>query len=227
MSSNTSQILTVTEGVPEDSFAVMDVGRGRSAADALSVINTKNYNVASSAIKLWQTWDDGFTDGDLKKYNGGLANRRSAYTHKQKYRNMSKASQIDSVLKFAEMTPNLEFICEKAKVYNRAFKPITASMFGCFLIQADRLGHQTLQLAVDFCEGLASGAGLEENDPILLMRNRVQAWVLSGEYKTFSLVFRLKILVFVWNAWIRGRKMAKRFKIKEPGMIQMLAVKEV
>ena len=226
LSSNTSQILTVTEGVPEDSFAVMDVGRGRSAADALSVIDTKHYVVAASAIKMWQSWDNGFTKGELAQYSGGTA-KRGGLSESRKYRNLSKASQIDSVLKFAESAPNLEFICSKAKVFNKAYRPITSAMFGCFLIQADRLGHQTLQLAIDFCEKLTSGAGLEENNPILTMRNRVQGWVVNQEYNAFNNGYKLKLLVHVWNAWVRGKKLTKRFKPKEQGMEEMLACKEV
>ena len=221
LSSNTSQILTVTEGVPEESLSVMDVGRGRTPADALSVIDTKNYNVAASAIKLWKTWQEGFYPIDM------TTNRFRHGNQNHYLRKMSRASQIQYVLDYANTTPNLEYICDLARQTSLQYRPLSSSVIGAFLIQANEMGRNTFEMSVDFCEKLQSGAGLNESDPILVMRNRIQSWILGNEYRGFSIGYKMKILIHAWNAWVRGKKIAKRFTLKEGKMEEMLAVKEV
>ena len=221
LSSNTSQILTVTEGVPEGSFAVMDVGRVRTPADALSVVGAKNYTVAASSIKLWKIWQEGFYPVDLTQ------NRFRHGQQNHYLRRMSRASQIQYVLDYAGMTPNLEYICDLARQTSFQYKPLASSLIGAFLIQANEMGRTTFEMAVDFCEKLKSGAGLEESDPILVMRNRIQSWIVGQEFRGFSIGYKMKILIHVWNAWVRGKGLAKRFTLKEGKVEEMLKVKGV
>lgn len=49
--------IMVSEGVPRDSFAVIDVGAKRTTADALHIAGFANTNVLAAAARLVITWD--------------------------------------------------------------------------------------------------------------------------------------------------------------------------
>ena len=219
--SNTSQILTITEGVPESSFAVMDVGRGRSPADALSAENKSYYVVAAASIKLWKVWREGFYRTDLTKDR-----HKANSVQNNSFKKMSKAATIQFTLDYANATPNMDSICRVAGLTSKLFKGYTSATIGAFLIQANELGHATYEEAKLFCEKIQTGAGLEEKHPVLIMRNRIHTWMQKGEYKGYAVGNKLSILIYIWNCYITGKTVPRAFQMTEGKIEDMKPVKE-
>ena len=203
--SNTSQILTVTEGLSKECFQVIDVGKGRSAKDALGILKIKNFSVAASMIRFYLVWREGFAPYDLQRDTSterGSSQKGVSLQHD--IRKKSKAHQIKIVLEFALEHPNVEHLAGLAKIAARKFKPYAPSILGAFLLQADVHGRNTRKMAEDFLEKVGTGAGLTEGDPILVMRERVNDWVNQREWNSTGVGYKMQILVITWNHWIKG-----------------------
>ena len=206
---NTAQLLTVTEGLEPECFSVLDVGRGRTPGDALSILEIKNFKVCAAMIRFWMTWRAGINPHDMEKYRpyGG-----KGLTTNTKIKAGSKAHQIYEIMEFANKHPNLEHLGCLAKNYSSRFKKLSASLIGAILIQADIHGSETRNMAEDFFEKLCSGVGLAEKDPILKLRNKIMEWVETHEWGSMGLGYKLQVLMMVWNAWIDGKKI-DRFRV--------------
>lgn len=71
--------------------------------------------------------------------------------------------------------------------------------------------------AYEFMSKLASGASLEDNDPILVLRDRIRRNGSGARTRDFpALVFWLT--VYAWNHWLDGKKIAK-LQLPAGGMV--------
>ena len=224
--SNTSQILTITEGIDDECFRVLDVGRARSASDALSIIDFKNSPSAASMIKFWMVWRDGIEGFDMKRDQTRYENAGTKGVTNNRFRRSSKASWINEVLNFAMERPNVDHLAGLARDFNKGFRPFSSTFLGAFLIQADILGHQTRGLAEEFLEKLSTGAGLSEKDPILVCRNRVSEWVALREWQSMGKGYRFQVLLITWNRWVSGKSL-ERFRVSEDNPEDMNSVMEL
>ena len=228
--SNTSQILTITEGLSKECFSVIDVGKGRTAKDALGILKIKNFSVAASMIRFYLVWRSGIPQYDLQRdTTTERGSNQKGLTSPYSMTKKSKAAQIKDILEFALEHPNIEHLAALAKTASRKFKPFAPSLYGAFLLQADVHGRSTKKLAEDFLEKVGSGAGLEEKDPILVMRSRVNEWCSNREWGPMGIGYRMQVLVICWNHWIKGKELSVkggwRINVKEP--VDMLPVEEL
>ena len=227
--SNTSQILTITEGLSKECFSVMDIGKGRTAKDALSILKVKNFKAAASIIRFYILWRDGIQPKDMKKDQSSkegnipMVNR---LTTNARFKGSSKAEQIRQVLEFALENPNIEDIALKSTLFYSKFKYFPASSLGGFLIHASKLGYETKVMAEEFLQKLTSGVGLVEGDPILYMRMRIYKWVDDREWQVMGQGYKYQILLMTWNAYVSG-KVIDRYKVKESDPVDMNPVLEL
>ena len=228
--SNTSQILTITEGLTKECFQVIDVGKGRNAADALGILKIKNFSNAASMIRFYIVWREGFTPYDMQRDTSTERSyNQKGVSSNQGLRKKSKAHQIKDILEFALDRPNVEHLATISKNAARKFKPFAPSIYGAFLLQADALGHSTRTMAEDFLEKVGTGAGLHEDDPILVMREKITTWIQEREWTHMGVGYKMQVLVVTWNHWINGTPLNKKtgLRVSPKNPVDMVPVEEM
>lgn len=135
-------ILTVFGSDPE-AFSVYDIGRKRTAADALSILDVENASNIASLATFVGTIEAGFaikvTSSDVLKFV-------------EDYNKEAQAAVQEMMHFKSHSVP-----CSPAVVSAFAFKVLTESQ------HANKLGH--------FIEGVSTGAGLDADSPQLKLRN--------------------------------------------------------
>ena len=137
-------ILTaVATGIDPAAQAVMDTGRARTAADALSIDGEKNAHALAAAARL-----------GLQAERGAL-NSPGEYSHEE-------------IIAYIAANPDLRYACEFAMPLARGADCPPAVAVHSFMI----LSRLDTFEAARFWVGLSNGAGLEAGDPVLTLRNR-------------------------------------------------------
>jgi len=169
----------VTRGIPADCMATLDVGAKRSAGDYLTIQGEEYGSTLAPALRwLWR-----FEHGQL-----GII-RPSG---------VADAEEIGATLhKYPDFRNSIS--------YGRA-------------VQRTRLGHPSVftfihfvlqmknaKAAHEFFEKLTKGTGLEDGDPLLVLRKRLTDNATARESKlhqeqVVAMTFR------TWNHWRRGEK---------------------
>lgn len=183
--SDTSNEFVVISELEDEVFDVIDTGKNRNAADMLKISNISNGNTIAGIIKL------------VIAYEKELSLLGAASTHQKQFNAPFKVLERYNTdpLHWQETHRNASRYYEKSKL-------LYPSEYGLLYHIFSKIKRSD---AEEFLEKLSAGIDLKENDPILLLRNRLI------EYKSnkFRVSFKLKLgLIFIaWNHYRKGNEL--------------------
>tara|TARA_R100000306_G_scaffold62116_1_gene67098 strand:+ start:1780 stop:2631 length:852 start_codon:yes stop_codon:yes gene_type:complete len=189
--SGRSQYFTITRGLNSETQDVMDLGKTRTVADALSIRGVKNWHMVAASIRLHYGWQTGTP---IKTFEGGRTGR-------------TKAQEIELILKEKDQIPMLGEVMNMASRSTAAFRPLTGASAGAFLIEATRLPG-TWEYARNFIEQVTTGERLFDRDPILVLRNRLNKMFFKLEKPRGERAVKLGLIVSAWNHYVDGNKVS-------------------
>ena len=189
--SGRSQYFTITRGLNSETQDVMDLGKTRTVADALSIRGVKNWHMVAASIRLHYGWQTGTP---IKTFEGGRTGR-------------TKAQEIELILQEKDKIPMLGEVMNMASRSTAAFRPLTGASAGAFLIEATRLPG-TWEYARNFIEQVTTGERLVDRDPILVLRNRLNKMWFMKEKPRGERAVKLGLIVSAWNHYIEGNKVS-------------------
>lgn len=191
--------MLVVYGVENEAFHTIDIGKKRNGADALATHNhawAKNRTTLSSAIGTIRSFDDqGIWHGQTEK--------------------MNRATHQD-IIEFAENNPEIHISVEVASALRNAKKIVPPSCLAALHFLFMKKDEETTE---EFFQKLDSGEGLEKNDPILLLRNKlITSRAYGGVFRTSE------IIPYVVKAWelIRTGNGASRLVIHANSITQIV-----
>jgi hypothetical protein len=173
----------VVEGVPRASMATIDTGAPRSYRDVVSLRggNINLANVLASAARLW-----------VKYQEDEVANTNRLVSH----------TEIDLTLQgVPQLITSAEYITTLAKVKTFCY-PSVQTVIHALMAQDDGIGGEMADL---FMSELNKGAGLEETNPIYLLRRRLVERERGDRRPLQHEVLGLTIKAV--NAWLEGHRL--------------------
>jgi hypothetical protein len=174
--SGTTQDFLVVRDVDPSAQLVIDVGRGRTTGNQLSLTDVGSAHHIAAIANVLLRWRAG----------------RMLNTYQT------------SVMEVSQLVSAEPTITEALAVTYRVRRTVAKapqSLLGATYVQA---GHVDVNARNLFFELLASGADLEINDPILTLRNKMQHQVAAQV--RFRRAGQLWQLVHTWNQWREGKK---------------------
>lgn len=168
--------MLIVTGLEPETQKTMDSGRKRTFSDNLRIDGTVNAAVVASICLRGWMWDSG--DRRFK------ATVRPTQSEMRAWR---------------EDNPSVHRSAEIASRTRTAFKAIPQSSAGTAHLLFNRVDQNA---TAEFFARLASGAGLDEGDPILTLRNRLIRDVM--EKKSHPDVVRIGLFIKAWNAYRNG-----------------------
>ncbi len=178
----------VVRNIRETAFDAIDTGAARSAADVLSIHGYGNrISLASEARALM------------------MVEATGRYVHRGR---KTDAPQVTParVLAYVQAHPETEDTLRLAYVLKTAGMAGGAGLWAAALTLCWRVDKEALQL---FVQKLHTGAGLDEDDPILRLRNRVitEKMSRSGVDQTEAgREYLLAVIIKAWNLWRNGER---------------------
>ncbi|MYR26620.1 MULTISPECIES: hypothetical protein [unclassified Streptomyces] len=182
--------MAVTYGVPREAFTVMDTGRKRTGRDALALqgeVNSTHLAAALRGLYLYLNAHDA-------KWSGG-----------------SSLITNDQLVTILNEHPGMREAIIRGMALNRAIKiTVTAASVGWYITRKERPDVEQ----ADWHDKLLTGAGLEQGDPRLTLRNTLLGLAAGNRHRKSDdtrehLVYYLK----AWNAWVEERplKLLRRY----------------
>ena len=190
--SGRSQYFTITKGLESETQDVMDLGKTRTVADALSIRGVKNWHMVAASIRLHYGWQTGTP---IKTFEGGRTGR-------------TKAQEIELILQEKDKIPMLGEVMNMASRATSAFRPLTGASVGAFLIESVMLPPGTWEYARNFIEQVTTGERLFDRDPILVLRNRLNKMFFKLEKPRGERAVKLGLIVSAWNHYVEGNKVS-------------------
>jgi hypothetical protein len=179
----------------EEAFDVLDTGRNRNAKDLLFINNYEHAGRAAAIIKAIKTIKEGNV---VSKVKGGGGNR------------YAKTMTNHEVLEFAEKNSALPAIVKQAENWYARFPALKPAEYGAFYFV---FIEKSPEQAYDFFQDLSSGLNLTEENPIYLLRKKLEIDKLSSTRMVGKM--RHYLIVSAWNLFRQG-KTAKRLSYR-PG----------
>lgn len=184
--SGTTQTYLVVRGLEPDAQEIMDTGARRSAADALYLGGQANASSLAAVARLCIMWETG---------------RRS-------YFGKSGVATIPEIQSFIEANPDVVLAAERARGPEGKRVLMPSAIVGMLWWVFNRIDPFQ---ANDFFTKLGTGAGLEQNDPRLTLRNRI-ASIKNDPEKAHQRLTRdayVSLLCRAWNAYREGRPLER------------------
>tara|TARA_R100000329_G_C7587935_1_gene208446 strand:- start:248 stop:1111 length:864 start_codon:yes stop_codon:yes gene_type:complete len=197
LQSGTTQEFVVAENCPTEDFKVLDIGRGRSSRDALTILGYKRPRIMASAIRLVCLWNAGI----ITKTAVDTVSTENNLSHSTSNR-LSKGESINQAIEYAKLHPMVNPLIERAVAIQKSNRLIPSSVYGAFLFKANEIGHETLEFATEFLKEFAECSGKPGTATHSLFMKIVQQ-SKGGLY--YTQVNRLALFVVAWNAWIKGQ----------------------
>jgi len=178
----TSIPMLVIDGLPEDSQLFMDQGRKRGAGGQLALLGVKNANGLAASAKFYIVWQEGFLFKDSMN------------------RTLITSRQIQAwVADNPDMAALQSLLLKHIKSTGAPTTVASAAAFKFSTIDLDS--------TIEFFETLASGVGLKEGHPILVLDRRLRK--IRNEGLSVSTRDYLSFFILAWNAWREGRSLAR------------------
>ena len=197
LQSGTTQEFVVAENCPVEDFKILDIGRGRSSRDALTILGYKRPRIMASAIRLVCSWNAGIVN------KSAIKSVSTSDTHGVPFNNrLSKGETIDQAINYAKDHPMVNPLIERAVEIQKSNRLVPSSVYGAFLFKANELGDDTLNFATEFLKEFANCSGKPGTATHSLFMKIVQQ-SKGGLY--YSQANRLALFVVAWNAWIKGQ----------------------
>lgn len=181
----------VISNLEESIFSVIDTGKARSASDVLTIANFKNSGPKAAITRMILNYQAG-------QYSV-LRSRDSGAVIGGGYNTKSNLNATNAkILEFVENV-DLDDVVEIASRCYNSFKMLSKSEYGFFYYIFSLL---SVDAANDFLIKLSTGLNLSENDPILLLRNKLIAESLS----TIKVGAKIKMILILkcWNYYRKG-----------------------
>ena len=207
--SGTTQDFVVVKDCPVEDFKKLDLGRGRSARDALTVLGYKKPKVLSGGIRLHYLYKSGrLTESSVfavtNDNKNGIGNRTTQ---------LSKSETIEYAINYAKKHPMVSPLVERASSIQKGFRIVPVTVFLAFLLEANELGDTTLEFATDFLKEFADCKSTPGTATHSLFVKMVQQSKTGMHYSQAN---RLAHFIVAWNAWIKGKP---RIHIKVKGAV--------
>lgn len=184
--SNTPIELNFCDGLDENIFDVLDTGKTRTTSDILSIQGHKNPGELSSAITNLMTIKNGHRSG-------------------------SKSTNTKN-LEFVKENPELPEIVNICHKENRKFKSLSMGAIAALYYTFSKLHHQDAEI---FFDKYYSGVGMDNDDVVLLLRNKLMQDAINK--KKYTSDQKLALVIVAWNIMRKG-KTVKRLELPESGI---------
>ena len=175
----------VVRGLASETQDTMDQGRTRSAGDQLNIdglVSDSDSKIVAGAIRVYVQWISGGLFGDAKAHR--ISNPEVVRWAKDHPTELAMMSEI---------------LTERVRRVKTRPSLTLAVLLHLYLLDGES--------AREFAEGLCSGAGLDEGNPILTLRRRLER-IRETNVKTPDRDI-IAFFIIAWNAWRLGRKMEK------------------
>lgn len=177
--------ITVERGLDPAVFDSLDQGRKRGGSDVLSLKGEKNTTTLAAALG-WilriQNWDRGRS----KSAGSG--------------RKTSNTQMLELIKLYPDMRDSVNYICNRT---NKIKCMIPHSVSGYCHWRFTK--STNFQAACTFFDSLSSGEGLNKDDPVHRLRERLIA-NLSAKAK-LPAIHLMALTIKAWNYGVQGRKM--------------------
>lgn len=190
LDSGTTQLLLVVRGLQPSAQQVMDSGARRTAGDALSLLefvpNLQNGKNTAAMVRRVIEWQAG---------------RRT--------RNQRIGKNVVTTAAVVEFVQANEAKCRETVELAMSFSsvPISVAVRGLLLWVLTDIDREA---ALEFFARLNDGAGLEQGNPILTLRNRLMdARVNIPTKGRLQETTILDMSIRAWNAWREGRPLLR------------------
>lgn len=197
----------VTEGLDEEAWLAMDIGRRRNASDFLVSQGVVNGNVMASLIHLVFMYENEPVGQPFLR-DRWVKSSMSPMQRKE----------------YLKANPGLaEAIPQGARLGKRM--TVSAAAAGYFL--AIKAGHDQKKVE-EFMDLLHSGAGMDEGHPALALREMMLN-ARSSVRTRYTRFEQLALFIKAFNKWIKGEEVKRQlsFKTKKSSMMRMGKYTEV
>lgn len=190
---DTAVDMLVISGLDPDTQKTMDSGRKRTLADNLRIAGVGNTAVVAAISMRGWMWDNG--------------DKRLTKTVRP-----TQGEQREWIAN----NPVVHRSAELAARVRTSFKPVTQSISGTAHVLFSRIDTDD---TAEFFARLSTGAGLEDGDPILRLRDRFMRDAMDNRVQPD--VVRLGLFIKAWNAFrkdetIGGLLMTPETKVPDP-----------
>jgi hypothetical protein len=174
--------LWIAEGVPEETFTVIDSGKSRSSADVFKIARVKNSAGIPPIIQFSEILKNGFADAHEVKQSDKLTNQ--------------------DLLKIYQKDEDYwqETYKQTLKYYNKFGKILNTTTIGSFLTYFRTISPVD---AEEFFEQLCSG--VYDNSSILICRNKLIA-DKTNKLRKLPVKVKNAFIVKTWNAFRKGKE---------------------
>lgn len=190
--SGTTQIFNVQTGLDDDSFAVIDIGKNRSAGDVLAMAKYKSPSILAAAAKIIMAYDSGM-----------LANNKNMQKHER--------TSHQDILNWLESkdTVVLSACVDKAGKYNRNAKLFAPGTYAAFLYLFSR---KNVQQAEEFFEKFSTGEGIssKSDSSIYILRQKLIN-IQASKTMNFDVDHRYALLIKAWNLFRKKKEVKKLY----------------
>lgn len=186
INSDTTQNLLVVSDLDEEVFDVIDTGKSRGAHDFLHIMNVTNAHVVAAIIKTVINFDkeiDLISGVNKRKFGAGFL----------------------VVNRYKSNPLYWEDLGKMAHSYYNKCKMLKPSEWGLLLHVLSKINKDH---TIEFLDKLANGVGLEEDDPILLLKNKLTSYKMTP-HLTVSIKMKLGLTFIAWNHYRKGNTVKK------------------
>lgn len=187
--SKKAQTFNIQTGLEPEAFEVIDTGRGRSAADAVSVKGIQNATTVAGAAKIIKMFEEGHLTG--------------GNTHaKRAYRNAD-------IVNFLETEANMPLLIEMATAGNKwsyaskFLSPATYAAFGYLF------GIKNREEAILFFDLLSTGENIGKSNYSMIYLLRKKFIDIATSNMEMEVVAKYALIIKAWNAYIKGKEIGQ------------------
>lgn len=204
VASGTTQKMLVIYGLDKETQLVMDTGRKRTLANALSLRGEKESGLLAATVSLDWRWINGLRGKRLFS-SGGIATESNADV---------LLPQISQLLTHLDNTPRIREAIKPALNVARHV-PLPPRIGALLFLLTSEIDENDAKY---FFEKLVSGSDLEDENPILVLRNRLLEAGRERRVRGASLDLNTTLAYCIksWNVYRDGGSM-KRLLFKQGG----------
>lgn len=183
--------IMITHNVDPDEFAVIDIGRRRTPADALGVAGVEhNRNQIASIARFLRNYD--------RMDQGGWTDKHSA--------RLDNSNILDAVEDYGATQINSAV---RVGTTHGRLSGINITVLAAFFYLLHFRHDTPLVEVMKFIQGVSSGAGLDAGDPRLALRNAMLHPKGAGAKTSKARRDQLVAVIKAWNAYITDREMTR------------------
>jgi hypothetical protein len=181
--SGISQQCLIVYGIDPNTFDTIDVGKSRSGADMLNIVNVKNSVGVSAIISSYYV----------------LLNKNYVFQRSAVQTRLSKNEIVSNYLKSPDFWQD---IFKQASRCNLKIKLLKISLIGGMMVYLIKDKKHNEAKVISFFEQLFFDTNIE-NTSIAILRDKLLKDI-TGQYKMTS-KYKLALIIKAWNYYITGK----------------------